>query len=305
MLFVAALSGFGGVRAQSNDVQLTWQLLDYIAVDYAGALDNGAVINPTEYAEQSEFAATVAAKIAALPANARQSGLLEEAARLRAAIADKAAAAQVADLAHGLAAALLVAYPVPLAPRTAPVLERGAALFSEICAACHGAAGAGDGPAASALPTPPIAFTDRARASQRSLFALYQIITLGLADTPMAGYPGLSDDERWALAFFVGQFAFPETQAAAGERLWHADAALRQLIPDLDALTSLSPAALEARVGQPDAEAVMAYLRRQPQVLHGVSMHGGGKLRQSAEERRNEFENLPPRRREAEGLALE
>jgi high-affinity iron transporter len=267
MLFIAALTAFGGARAQTNDVQLTWQLLDYIAVDYAGAVDNGAVVNPTEYAEQGEFAATVATKIAALPAHAQQSALLDEAARLRDAIETKATAAQVADLAHGLAAALLVAYPVPLAPNSAPVLERGAALFSETCAACHGAAGAGDGPAAAALPTPPIAFTDRARASQRSLFALYQIITLGLADTPMVGYPNLSDDDRWALAFVVGQFAFPETQAAEGERLWNSDASLHQLIPNLEALTSLTPAALEERVGQPNAEALMAYLRRNPQAL--------------------------------------
>ena len=37
-----------------------------------------------------------------------------------------------------LAARLLEAYPVPLAPTRAPDLARGAALFAENCASCHG-----------------------------------------------------------------------------------------------------------------------------------------------------------------------
>jgi high-affinity iron transporter len=269
MLFFAALSVFSGARAQSNnnDVQVTWQLLDYIAVDYAGAVAGGTVINPTEYAEQGEFAGTVATKIAALRRNEQQSALLDEAARLQAAIAGKAEATEVADLAHGLAAALLAAYPVPLAPKAAPSLERGAALFNETCAACHGATGNGDGPAAAALPTPPIAFTDRERAAQRSLFALYQIVTLGLDDTPMQGYPTLSDDERWALAFFVGQFAFSEAQVAEGEELWQTDAALHQAVPDLETLTSLTPAALEGRIGVEKGGPLMGFLRRHPEVF--------------------------------------
>lgn len=33
-----------------SDVQTAWRLLDYIAVDYDGAVANGIVSNPTEYA---------------------------------------------------------------------------------------------------------------------------------------------------------------------------------------------------------------------------------------------------------------
>ncbi|MGY4502069.1 hypothetical protein ACVWYH_006026 [Bradyrhizobium sp. GM24.11] len=36
-------------------------------MDYAGAVSHGAVSSPSEYAEQNEFAATVALKLAALP----------------------------------------------------------------------------------------------------------------------------------------------------------------------------------------------------------------------------------------------
>ena len=55
-------------------------------------------------------------------------------------------------------------------------------------AACHGATGAGDGPNAKGLDPPPIAFIDRARADERSPFALYQVIDQGLDGTAMASF---------------------------------------------------------------------------------------------------------------------
>ena len=117
---------FGAARAETSDIETTWRLLDYIAVDYAGAVSHGAVSSPSEYAEQNEFAATVAVKLAALPLRPERQALLTEAARLQRAIADKAEAEQVAGIARSLAAALLVAYPVPLAPSKVPDFARGA-----------------------------------------------------------------------------------------------------------------------------------------------------------------------------------
>ena len=51
-------------------VQTTWRLLDYIAVDYTEAVSGGEVTNELEYAEMQEFSASVAERMAALPANA-------------------------------------------------------------------------------------------------------------------------------------------------------------------------------------------------------------------------------------------
>jgi len=136
---------FDAARAETSEVETAWRLLDYIAVDYGGAVSHGKVSSPSEYAEQNEFAATVAAKLAALPPKPERQALLAEVARLQHAIADKADAEQVADIAHDLAAALLAAYPVPLAPKKAPDFARGATLFGQNCAACHGEAGDGHG----------------------------------------------------------------------------------------------------------------------------------------------------------------
>jgi high-affinity iron transporter len=262
-----ALSFFSVARAETSDVETAWRLLDYIAVDYAGAVSQGTVSNPSEYAEQKEFATTVAAKLAALPPKPERQALLTEAARLQRAIDGKAEAEQVAEIAHGLAAALLAAYPVPLAPNKVPDLARGAALFNQNCAVCHGEAGDGHGPDAAKLDTPPIAFTDADRARQRSVFALYQVITQGLDGTAMPSFGSLPAGDRWALAFYAGHFAFQDAAAAEGERLWKQDASLHGLLPDLKTFIGTTPAALAGKIGRDKADALMAYLRRHPVVV--------------------------------------
>jgi high-affinity iron transporter len=250
-----------------TDVQTVWRLLDYIAVDYGGAVSHGAVSSPSEYAEQTEFAATVATKVAALPAQPSRSDLLAGVGRLQHAIADKADPARVADMSRGLAAALLTAYPVPLAPNTAPSFDRGTMLFNQNCAACHGAKGDGHGPAAAALATRPIAFIDPDRARQRSVFALYQVITQGLDGTPMASFASLPTADRWALAFYAGHFAFPDSAATEGAKLWRADASLHAVVPDLQTLVGVTPAALEQKIGRDKAIALVAFLRRHPDAV--------------------------------------
>ncbi|OZA90375.1 MAG: iron permease, partial [Azorhizobium sp. 39-67-5] len=264
-MLLAAVPGIA--RAQANDVETAWRLLDYISVDYAEAVKSGEVTSPTEYAEQKEFATTVSEKIAALPAKPERGALAARAADLQTAIAKKAAASKIADQAHGLAAALLAAYPVPLAPGAPPSFARGQALYRDNCASCHGMSGDGRGPDAAKLAVPPIAFVDVSRARQRSVFALYQVVTQGLDGTPMRSFDELSSDDRWALAFYVGHFAFSDQTAAEGEQLWKSDPGVRQFVSDLTTLVGLTPNALAGRVGQAKADALTAYLRRNPNAL--------------------------------------
>ncbi|MBV1797604.1 FTR1 family protein [Siccirubricoccus sp. G192] len=254
-------------HAADKAAQTAWRLLDYLAVDYAGAVADGTVIDEAEYAEMMEFAGSARERIAALPPNRARDALSQGAERLQAVVMQKAPPAQVADLARGLADALLAAYPVPLAPSAAPAPDRGRILYAERCASCHGAAGAGDGPAAASLDPPPIAFTDRERARERSVFALYQVILQGVEGTSMPGFPDLPAEDRWALAFHISGMAYTGGEAQEGERLWRDKAGLRQSIPTLEALTRATPAALAGRVGEAQAVALMAYLRRHPEVV--------------------------------------
>lgn len=244
--------------------QTIWRLLDYIAVDYRNAVQAGAVVEPGEYAEMQDFAATIQREIAALPPKAPQSELAQEAAGLTAAIIAKADAPNVASLARKLASNLLRAYPVPLAPTAPPDIPRGEALYANQCSGCHGAAGQGDGPLAANLSPPPVNFTDAERARERSLFGLYQVITQGLDGTSMPSFAGLPDSDRWALAFAVGQFAFPVSQSEVGKALWQSTPVVREKLPNLEALVSLRPAELAAGSDDATASALTAYLRRYP-----------------------------------------
>ncbi|MFZ5736487.1 MAG: FTR1 family protein [Pseudomonadota bacterium] len=277
ILIFTALTLSMPARASASDaeVQTTWRLLDYIAVDYSGAVSDGRVTSTAEYAEMTEFAGQVETRVRALASTSAKADLLRRSVTLRNAIAAKVPPAMVAEQSRALAAALLAAYPVPLAPSSPPDLTRAAALYAQNCAACHGASGNGHGPDAAKLDPPPIAFTDKARADQRSLFGLYQVISQGLDGTAMQSFEALPDADRWALAFYVGQFAYPEAAARDGERLWRGDAALRAKYPNLAALVGVTPVALAADVGPEKAAALAAFLRRHPDA---VTMRVDGSL---------------------------
>ena len=262
---LAALLIPAAAFAEPGDVQTAWRLLDYMAVDYGGAVANGRIKSASEYAEMNEFAASVSTRLQGLPAKPERQALIQRAANLQAVIAEKGSTEQVATLAHGLAADLLRAYPVPLAPDKAPNLVSSDALFRQSCASCHGMTGNGRGPDAAKLATPPIAFTDAERARQRSVFALYQVVTQGIDGTAMQSFADLPNDQRWALAFRAGSFAFTDAQAREGERLWKSNPTLRRRIPDLKTLVALTPAALGAAIGDAKADAVLAFLRRHPE----------------------------------------
>jgi high-affinity iron transporter len=75
-----------------EDVQTAWRLLDYVAVDYAGAVADGKVKSAQEYAEMTEFAGAVETKLTALPPAAQKAGLLSEAKAFRGMVTQKAAA---------------------------------------------------------------------------------------------------------------------------------------------------------------------------------------------------------------------
>ena len=274
VLAVALLAAASVARANPQ-VQLTWQLLDYIAVDYAGAVEDGQVISDFEYAEMREFSGTVAERLAQLPEHEARPGLLEQAAALQAAVEAKADPVEVERLARALAEGLLQAYPVPQAPAQVPDLAAGEPLYQQYCSTCHGATGAGDGAAASALDPPPIDFTDAARARARSVFALQQVIEHGLEGTSMVSYAQLPEAEQWALAFHVGQIAFPENIVARGEALWTQRADLRAQVPDLAALVSALPGGF-AGLDQADADALTAYLRRHPEAVVASAVEATG-----------------------------
>lgn len=270
-MVVFGLSLIGGhasaAEQEESKAKQIWQLLDYVAVDYSGAVAKGMVVKDTEYAEMQEFAATAERQLADLPNRDGKDVLLQRAAELRRVVSAKADPSQVAQLAHGLAGALQKLYPFPVAPRIAPDLARGAQLFQAQCAACHGPQGRGDGQLAASLDPKPTALSNRARAKDRSLFALYQVVSNGVQGAAMQGFSKLSEEDRWALAFFAGTLSYDGNDRAAGAQLWKESKVPRQAVPDLSALTQTSEHALAEKLDASSAAVVTAHLRTNPAVL--------------------------------------
>jgi len=267
-LLASVLSLSSPAKAEDIETQAkakqVWQLLDYLAVDYGKAVQDGNVKSVSEYSEMQEFARAAQAQLRDLPATPKQAVLLKDADVLRSAIAEKAAATVVAEHAHSLAAAVLASYPVPMAPKRAPDLKRGGALFQAQCAACHGATGHSDGRLSSTLSPAPIVLADHDRARQRSVFALQQILSHGVDGTAMPSFAHLSEDDRWALAYFASTLSYSNEERESGGRLWTSQPALHAAVPNLARLSELTEARLSATVGNANARTMFAFLRSNP-----------------------------------------
>ena len=122
-------------------------LLDYIGADYPPTVSDGKVVDSGEYDEQREFGAVLAELVKGLPANAEHAALEQGVQALRQAIDQRLDGPAVSRQARQLGARLAVAYEVSQAPIITPDPARGAALYAQNCAICHGESGAGDGPA--------------------------------------------------------------------------------------------------------------------------------------------------------------
>jgi high-affinity iron transporter len=274
-LIVLALMACAGLASPSHaedqwvevKAKQAWQLLDYVALDYHGAVSRGVVADASEYAEVQEFVATAERQLGELPRSQTSDALQRRTTRLRKAIADKADPDVVARFARVLARDLQEAYQFSVAPAAAPNLARGEMLFLAQCAACHGPRGQGDGPFTTTVTREAALLTQPSRARERTLFALYQIISSGVTGTAMASFAALPEDDRWAMTFFVGTLPYTDADKAAGERLWQSSIQAREAIAGLDALTQTSERALAEQLDNESAKGVTAYLRSTPQAL--------------------------------------
>ncbi|ELX08346.1 MULTISPECIES: cytochrome c/FTR1 family iron permease [Oxalobacteraceae] len=270
ILFSPMAAHAEGAEAENKAKQI-WQLLDYLAVDYGKAVQDGSVRSASEYAEMQEFARAAQVQLKELPSNASTPMLMKQADDLRVTIDQKAAAAAVAVRARALASGLVAAYPVPMAPKRVPDIKRGETLFLAQCAACHGTTGHSDGPLAAKLNPPPIVLADHGRARERSVFALQQIISHGVDGTAMPSFAQLSEEDRWAIAYFASSLSYTDKERQAGASLWSSSPELRASVPSLAKLSELTETQLAAEVGEPNAAALLAYLRSAPAKAAGLS----------------------------------
>lgn len=83
-----------------------------------------------------------------------------------------------------------------------------AGLYAAECAFCHGAKGAGDGPASSMLTPQPTAFANAAYWKSVDRAALGEVIAKGKSGTGMMGFAGkLTADQIVAMVEYLESFA--------------------------------------------------------------------------------------------------
>ena len=255
---------FATPAAFAGEAQQLLQLLDYVGVDYAEAVAEGQVVNAAEYEEMNEFSAAITTTIKTLPWHEAKAPLQQEAVALKVAIESKRSPADIAAITGSMRGRVMSSYEVTAVPTQRPDSALAKQLYSSNCAACHGIDGMGDGPAAKGLEPQPTNFLDLERASQRSLFGLYNTITLGVNETAMRPYGQLNDHERWSLAFYVGTLAYP---AAAKGGL---DAAATPFAT-LQHLITTTPAESQRQYGD-SAATMLAALRHNPVSLFATRL---------------------------------
>lgn len=181
-------------------------LLDYMATDYAGAVDNGKVSNKTEYQEMQEFSQNIGQLFNKLDID-RNSDSYREARQhietLRNKVEEKAAPEQIATLTGQIKTLVISSTGLEVAPRRWPSIDHGKALFMAQCASCHGKTGDGNGELAAQLNPKPTNFHEAGRMKKISPLQAYNTIQLGVEGTSMPSFQKLSDQDAWDLAFYV------------------------------------------------------------------------------------------------------
>ena len=186
--------------APGEDVQ--WHrvvgLLQYLQADYPRAVDTRDV---DELAEQRGLAKEAAEGIALLgePAAGYRARIESIQTRIDRGVDAKRVSLDCAQL----AAAILEEQRLTRAPKTAPDLKQAAQLWTTQCALCHGAAGDAQTPVAATLTPRPASFHDPERMTALTPYRAFNTLGFGVKGTAMAAFGQLSEEERWALAFYV------------------------------------------------------------------------------------------------------
>lgn len=256
---IAILSLFLVTSTTAADVQTLLQLVDYVGVDYPEAVDSGRVINEFEYVEMLEFAERIQIETNQLNQTSASEQLYTLSSKLLTSIDIRADAEVIAELTQSMRKLLMSEFNLILTPRTVPDLNRAQQIYSVQCSVCHGEMGRGDGLEAIGMEPLATNFHDFERARQRSLFGLYNTITLGVEGTSMPAWPSLNDNDRWSLAFFVGSLIDDSLMLENGEDGWQDNP-----LTLIEAVTE-SPAELEEIFD--NGQAIGFWIRSQPERL--------------------------------------
>ncbi|MES1259154.1 MAG: FTR1 family protein [Gemmatimonadota bacterium] len=219
-LIYAALLGLSIVRGPVADSAAVARRIaagvQLAAEEYRNGFSAGKVVSTVEVDEARLFLTEAKRSAGVLPA--------------------KIAVATIADIDHLLALVAATASPdsvtlgarrtmddlamalgitIEDVPERTPSLSRGAVVFKQECAMCHGDAGRGDGATGRALKPPPTDLSNAAGLAEDTPLTYYQRITIGTVLTAMPAFETrLSAADRWAVALYASTL---RQKPAAGE----------------------------------------------------------------------------------------
>ena len=196
------------------------------AQEYRAGVQNGRVVAKAEIEEARLFLAEARRSAALLPPDVGRSTAraLDDIVGLVAATADPdTVQARVIALTTSLSQRLGIS--LEDIPAETPSLARGAQVFRESCASCHGDLGRGDGPMAAGLDPKPANLTDGAALADASPLDFYRRVTIGVVGTAMPAFEGrLSTDDRWAAAAYATLLRLPAPKGEVPPALRRFDA---------------------------------------------------------------------------------
>jgi len=232
ILFVLAIAGprqqpAGGEQVPAaRRVAATAQLA---AQEYRAGVQNGRVVAKAEIEEARLFLDEARRSAGLLPADvgAALTREIDGVKQLVDATADPdSVASRVTHLTSSLAQRLGVS--LDEIPVETPSLARGAQVYRENCASCHGNLGRGDGPMAAGLDPKPANLADQAALADATPLDYYRRVTIGVVGTAMPAFETrLSADDRWAAAAYATLLRLPGPKGEVPPALRRFDATAR------------------------------------------------------------------------------
>jgi high-affinity iron transporter len=202
---VSILSLMAAVRlpAQENPAKRLASIVGVAVEEYAKAVDeHGKLISKDEFDETYGFltdAKLVAARLSGYDAPATRA-ILDS---LTLAVSERKPPATVKQFYRLFAASLGTAGAMDL-PKGPLDTAQGHPLYLRNCASCHGSRGAGDGPAARTLSTPPPAISLKNLTPELTPGLAYNVISVGVRGTAMPAFaPALTPQQRWNIINYI------------------------------------------------------------------------------------------------------
>jgi high-affinity iron transporter len=191
------------------------------AQEYRIGVAGGRVVAPAEVEEARLFLEEARRSAGGLPSDsgANPVGTLDS---LLALVKRLASPDTLDARVHTLATGLAKRYGVSLdelPPRT-PDLARGAEVYRNSCAGCHGDRGRGDGPMAPGLEPAPSNLADWSALRDQSPLDFYRRVSIGVVGTAMPAFEErLPPRDRWAVALYASTLRLPPVSGEAPSNL--------------------------------------------------------------------------------------